>query len=258
MRLLIVNPNTSASVTRLLADEARRVAGGLVDVAAVNAPSGLAAIETPDDLARAARVIVATIEAEADADAAIIGAFGDPGLNDARARLPIPIVGLGEAGLRAAAEGRRFSIVTLGEAMRAPIAERVRSLGLKDRLAEIRILPTPIAAMIANRDAYSGAIADAIRACAGGAVLLGGAPFAGLGAKMTEETGATVLDGVEASLVAAAESLAGVTRCEQTRRPLHSSIRTGSGRSTNCSSAAVPSTKVSTANRPTRSSGESG
>ncbi len=114
-RLLIVNPNTSASVTRWLADEARRVAGGLVEVAAVNAPSGLPAIETPDDLARAALVIVATIEAEADADAAIIGAFGDPGLMDARARLSIPIVGLGEAGLRAAAKGRRFSIVTLGE-----------------------------------------------------------------------------------------------------------------------------------------------
>jgi allantoin racemase len=201
-RLLIVNPNTSVSVTRWLAEEARRVAGPLVEVAAVNAPSGVAAIQTSDDLLRAARVIVATIEADAGADAAIIAAFGDPGLMDARARLPIPVVGLGEAGLKAAAEGRRFSIVTLGEAMRAPIAERVRSLGLGDRLTEIRILPAPIADMIANREAHYAAIADAIRARTGDAVLLGGAPFAGLGAKMTHETGATVLDGVEASVAA--------------------------------------------------------
>jgi allantoin racemase len=206
-RLLIVNPNTSAAVTRWLADEAERVARDRVEIAAVNAPSGLAAIETPQDLIRAAQVVVGAIEAEAGADAAIIGAFGDPGLIEARARLSIPVVGLGEAGLKAAANGRRFSIVTLGEAMRAALAERVRSLGLNDRLAEIRILPIAIPDMIANRDAHFGAIADAIRHCTGDAVLLGGAPLAGLGNKMTEETGVTVLDGVEASVTAAMRML---------------------------------------------------
>jgi allantoin racemase len=177
LRLLVVNPNTSASVTRWLAEEARRVAGEHVEVTAVNAASGLSAIQTPDDLLQAARVVVATIEAHPDADAAIIAAFGDPGLPEARARLAIPVVGLGEAGLRAAANGRRFSIVTLGEAMRAPLVQRVQSLGLEEWLAEIRILPTPIPDMIANREAHYDALADAIRACAGDAVLLEGNPF---------------------------------------------------------------------------------
>ena len=206
-RLLIVNPNTSASVTRWLAEEAERVAGSRVEVAAVSAPSGLAAIETPDDLLRAAQVVVATIERDAGAVAAIIGAFGDPGLMEARARLSIPVVGLGEAGLKVGANGRRFSIVTLGEAMRAALAQRVRSLGLKDRLAEIRIVPVTIPDMIANREAHLGAIVDAIRACSPDAALLGGAPLAGLGPKMTEETGVTVLDGVEASVAAAIRML---------------------------------------------------
>jgi allantoin racemase len=202
IRLLIVNPNTSVSVTRWLAEEAKRVAGGRAEIAAVNAPSGLSAIQTPDDLLQAAKVIVGTIEADAAADVAIIAAFGDPGLTEARARLSIPVVGLGEAGLRAAAS-RRFSIVTLGEAMRAALVERVRSLGLEDRLAEIRILPVSIPEMIANREAHLGALDGAIRACAGDAVLLGGAPLAGLGVKMARETGLTVLDGVEASVTAA-------------------------------------------------------
>jgi allantoin racemase len=203
IRLLIVNPNTSVSVTRWLAEEAKRVAGGRAEIAGVNAPSGLSAIQTPDDLLQAAKVIVGTIEADAAADVAIIAAFGDPGLTEARARLSIPVVGLGEAGLGAAANGRRFSIVTLGEAMRAALVERVRSLGLEDRLAEIRILPVSIPEMIANREAHLGALDDAIRACAGDAVLLGGAPLAGLGVKMARETGLTVLDGVEASVTAA-------------------------------------------------------
>jgi allantoin racemase len=202
IRLLIVNPNTSVSVTRWLAEEAKRVAGGRAEIAAVNAPSGLSAIQTPDDLLQAAKVIVGTIEADAAADVAIIAAFGDPGLTEARARLAIPVMGLGEAGLRAAAS-RRFSIVTLGEEMRAALVERVRSLGLEDRLAEIRILPVSIPEMIANREAQLGALADAIRVCAGDAVLLGGAPLAGLGVKMARETGLTVLDGVEASVTAA-------------------------------------------------------
>ena len=203
LRLLIVNPNTSASVTRWLAEEAKRVAGEHVQVTAVNAPSGLSAIQTPEELLQAARVVVDTIKNNVDFDAAIIGAFGDPGLTEARARLAIPVVGLGEAGLRAAANGRRFSIVTLGEAMRAALIERVQSLGLDDRLAEIRVLPTPIPRMIADREAHCYAIAEAVRACAGDAILLGGAPLAGLGAKMTEKTGATVLDGVEASVAEA-------------------------------------------------------
>jgi len=203
IRLLIVNPNTSVSVTRWLAEEAKRVAGGRAEIAAVNAPSGLSAIQTPDDLLQAAKVIVGTIEADAAADVAIIAAFGDPGLTEARARLSIPVVGLGEAGLGAAANGRRFSIVTLGEAMRAALVERVRSLGLEDRLAEIRVLPVSIPEMIANREAHVGALVDAIRLCATGAILLGGAPLAGLGTRMTKETGVTVLDGVEACVAEA-------------------------------------------------------
>ena len=206
-RLLIVNPNTSGSVTRWLAEEAGRAAGGRVEIAAVSALSGLAAIETPDGLLRATQVVVDAIERDAGADAAIIGAFGDPGLIEARARLSIPVVGLGEAGLKAAANGRRFSIVTLGEAMRTALAERIRSLGFEDRLAEIRILPVTIPDMIANREAHLDAIVGAIRLCAGEAVLLGGAPLAGLGTKMTEATGVTVLDGVEASVAAAMRML---------------------------------------------------
>jgi allantoin racemase len=209
-RLLIVNPNASVQVTRWLKDEAERVAQSRFEVAAVNAPSGLAAIETPNDLLRAMEAVVSTIAEDNAATAAAIGAFGDPGLAEARALVRIPVFGLGEEGLRAAgATGPRFSIVTLGEAMRAPIAVRVQAFGLGAQLQHIHVLPMSVADMIANRDAYRWAVAKAIRASSPSAVLLGGAPFAGLGAPMAEETGAVVLDGVEAVVEAAAASLCG-------------------------------------------------
>jgi allantoin racemase len=209
-KLLIVNPNASVRVTRWLRDEAERVARSRFEIAAVNAPSGLAAIETPDDLLRATKAVVSSIAEDNAATAAMIGAFGDPGLAEARALVPIPVFGLGEEGLRAAgATGQRFSIVTLGEAMRAPTAARVQAFRLGAQLQDIHVLPMSVADMIANRDAYRWAVAKAIRASSPSAVLLGGAPFAGLGAPMAEETGAVVLDGVEAVVEAAAASLCG-------------------------------------------------
>ena len=83
---MIVNPNTDVRVTGWLAAEARCVAGENYQIVAVNAASGLAAIETPDQVAEAAPAVEAEIVAHRDAGAAIIGAFGDPGVRKARAR----------------------------------------------------------------------------------------------------------------------------------------------------------------------------
>ncbi len=72
------------------------------------------------------------------------------------------------------------------------------------RRTGVRFLPFSIPELIADRQAKRDAITAAVRACAeedrAEAVLLGGAPFAGLAASLAEETGAAVLDGVEASV----------------------------------------------------------
>ena len=199
-RLLIVNPNTNEAVAAWLEAEARRVAGGAFAIAAVCAPSDLAAIETPEDVLRAAVAVVSTLAAEPRLAGAVIGAFGDPGLDEARAALPLPVVGLGEAGILAAAAKGRFAIVTLGAAMRAPIAERAAKLGVADRLADVAILPVTIAEMVADRGRHRTVIRDAIRNAPAPTVLMGGAPFAGLAAWLSAETGTIVLDGVEACI----------------------------------------------------------
>jgi allantoin racemase len=209
LRLLLVNPNTSRTVTRWLADEARRVAGDRFDIVAVNADSGVAAIETPDGLDRVASAVVAALAAHSDASAAIIGAFGDPALAAARSRDPRPIFGLGERGLMAAGRrGRRFAVVTLGAAMVETIASRAASLGLGKELAAIHVLPFSIAEMVEDRDARRDAIAAAVRASAQEngveAALLGGAPFAGMAEALARELRMEVLDGVAACIEAAA------------------------------------------------------
>ena len=203
--LLIVNPNASVKVTSWLAAEARRLIDASWEVVAVNANSGLAAIQTPAELELAAQAVVTAIAARPQASGAIIAAFGDPGLREARSRESMAVAGLGEAGILAASEGgRRFSILTMGLAMKAPILEKVAQLGLGDQLAGVRFLPFGIADLIEDRNGKRDAIATEARAAidhdGAEAVLLGGAPFAGMARSLGRELDAVMLDGVRASI----------------------------------------------------------
>jgi Asp/Glu/hydantoin racemase len=91
--------------------------------------------------------------------------------------------------------------------MQGAIRNRITELGLDRQCAGLTILPISIAEIIAERDRHRPAIVTAIRACFerenAEAVLLGGAPFAGLARRLSEELGQTVLDGVEASILGA-------------------------------------------------------
>ena len=46
MRILLINPNTSTSVSELIAAEARRAASGATQIEVATAPMGVAYIET--------------------------------------------------------------------------------------------------------------------------------------------------------------------------------------------------------------------
>jgi Asp/Glu/hydantoin racemase len=84
------------------------------------------------------------------------------------------------------------------------ILAKAAAVGLAGQLGDVCFLPFSIPEMIADRESRLGAVTAAVRACAEAgaeAVLLGGAPFAGLAASLARKTGLIVLDGVEASVV---------------------------------------------------------
>ena len=79
MRLLLVNPNISDSVSDLIRAEAQRSASPGTEVEVMTAPFGVAYIETRfEALVGAWRGVVA--EHHARFDAVVVAAFGDPGL----------------------------------------------------------------------------------------------------------------------------------------------------------------------------------
>jgi allantoin racemase len=202
-RILLINPNLSDAVTRILGGEAQRIAGARARIHALSPGFGSASIECEAELAIAAHGVIDTIAAHPDFDAAIIGAFGDPGYDAAREFAPMPVFGLGRSGLRAAgAGGRRVVIVTLGARLRASIERMAAGAGAT--LVGLHFLDVSVLALAHDRAAIEDAAVDVANACiardGAEAVLFGGAPFAGLSEKLGPRIGAPVFDGLSAAV----------------------------------------------------------
>lgn len=204
-RLLVANPNTSASITARMVAVADRIAGGRAEIVGATAPFGAAALESEADLRMARRAVLAMIAANPDCDGVLVSAFGDPALDLARALVPVPVEGLGEAGLLAVAEGgRRFAVLTLGPALGPGIRARIDRLGLGDRLAGLDFLACSVLDLAADPHARASEIldrvADSARLQGADAVLLAGAPFAGLAADLAAEAAVPLHDGLTAGI----------------------------------------------------------
>lgn len=212
MRLLVVNPNISESVSALIGDEAYRAASPGTEITMATAPFGVAYIETRFE-ALIGAYATATVMAEQAAghDAAIVAAFGDPGLEGLREVLEIPVVGMTQAALASACLlGRRFSIIAISRRITAWYRESVADNGLLGRLASIRSLDAPLRDIGRVQEDHGRrlkALCDAAIAEDGADVIvLAGAPLAGLARSMSGEIGVPVVDGVS-SAVQHAETL---------------------------------------------------
>ena len=212
MRLLLINPNISESVSELIAAEARRSASAGTEIEVLTAPFGVAYIETRfEALIGAYAAAQVAAEHHARFDAVVVAAFGDPGLGGLREALPCPVTGLTEAALASACLlGGRFSIVAISQRIRAWYRETVHAYGLDDRLASIRALDEPLAD-IGNVQGNQGerlvSLAERCVAEDGADVIvLAGAPLAGLARTLVGRLPVPAVDGVS-SAVRHAESM---------------------------------------------------
>jgi len=98
-KILIVNPNTTASMTQTIADAARAVAAPGTEISTVTSPMGPAPIEGFYDEAFAVPGLIRALLEAPDADAGIIACFDDTGLDAARSVARFPVVGICEAAL---------------------------------------------------------------------------------------------------------------------------------------------------------------
>lgn len=213
MRLLLLNPNTSQSVTERIAAAARTVASPTTELVAVTASKGVPYIATrAEAIVGAAVALEMLAELHARCDVAVIAAFGDPGLGGARELFPIPVIGLAEAGLLTACMlGRRFAIVTFSQALEPWYEECVAWHGLRERCAGVYALRQGLRSIADVQEDTEELLIDlANRAIDEGdadVVVLAGAPLAGLARRVSERIAVPVVDCVEAA-VKQAEALA--------------------------------------------------
>jgi allantoin racemase len=206
--ILLVNPNTTPSITDLVLKTATAFASPGTTLRAVTGAFGPRYIASRVGYAIAGHAAVDAFANDAGPkDAVVLACFGDPGLDALKEIASVPVVGMADASiLQACALGRRFSIVTGGERWKPMLEEFVASHGLGGRLASVRTV-TPTGADIArNPDAALSLLAEGCMACAD-VVILGGAGLAGLAAKLAPRVEVPLLDGVACAL-SMAEALA--------------------------------------------------
>jgi allantoin racemase len=214
-RLLIVNPNTTQSMTATVAQAARDAAAAGTEIEARTSAMGPVSIEGYYDEAFSIPGLLAEIrDGEAKgADAAIIACFDDTGLDAARAMANIPVLGLCESAVTLAALlAKRFTVVTTLERSRVPIEELLQRYGMDGR-AKVRAADIPVLSL---DDPASGAgdklraeIARALAEDKAEAIVLGCAGMADLARELEAEFGVPVVDGVAAA-VKLAEGLVGL------------------------------------------------
>lgn len=206
MRILLLNPNTTEAMTTRMADAGRLVTAPGSEIVPLTAPRGVPYIATRAEAQIGGAIALEMLAAHhTTADAAIIAAFGDPGLFGARELFDIPIVGMAEAAmLTACTLGRRFGIVTFARALGPWYEECVAMHGLTGRCAAIRMLDSDIKSVPdVQEEKEDLLVALANRAVTennADVIILGGAPLAGLAAKVRDRIPVPLVDQVQAAV----------------------------------------------------------
>lgn len=214
MRILLVNPNTTAAMTATIAAAARAAAAPSSEIVAVTSRHGPASVEGYFDEALSVPGLLDCIRdgQAAGANAAIVACFDDTGLDAARAMAAIPVLGLCQSALALAAMvAKRIAIVTTDARAQVPVEELVERYGMAGRV-RVRAAGIPVLAL---EDPASEAqvklrtqISRALDEDRAEAIVLGCAGMANLAAALQHEFGVPVIDGVGAAMKQAEALLA--------------------------------------------------
>ncbi len=223
MKIMIINPNTSESMTDHIRKEAEKLRRADTELTVVCPDKGPETIESAYDEAHA---IPPTLELVKKAnregfDAVILACFSDPGLEAAKEISKILVVGIEESTLHVAAMlGARFSIMTPRRTRIPMRTEHVHLRGLSHSLASVRSLDLSVA----DTDRYPEKTKQRIFEVAGKAVeedgaeviILGCAGMAGYAPELEAKLNIKVLDPTAVALkVAEAMADLGLTHSKR-------------------------------------------
>ena len=205
MKLLLVNPNTTASITGKMLDAACAVASQRTEIVAVTAGYGPESIEGYYDEVFSIPPMLDAVKAHPDAAGVVVGCFDDTGVDAARCVASVPVIGICQAAMQVASivSGSFTVVTTLGRSVPA-IEHLARRYGYADLCRKVRASEIPVLAL---EDAASGA-RDQLRAevcraldedgCE--SIVLGCAGMVDMARSLSEELAVPVVEGVTAAV----------------------------------------------------------
>lgn len=205
MKIKVINPNTTASMTQTIGSAARSIASSTTEIIACNPIMGPVSIEDRYDEAFSAIGILDEIrKGEAEKiDGYVIACFGDPGLMAARELAKGPVIGIAEAAMHAASFiSTGFSIVTTLGRTKVITRELVERYGMTRFCRQIRAIDLSVLSL-EEADAKTAVLAEcrlALKEDDCGAIVLGCAGMADLSVWLSDALGVPVIDGVSVAV----------------------------------------------------------
>ncbi|TGD88152.1 Asp/Glu/hydantoin racemase [Mycolicibacterium sp. CH28] len=219
MRILVLNPNTSETMTAEIAAAARAAAAPGTEIVTAQPGFGTVAIDSAAESYLSAVGVMDVVATQLAAgtfaaDAVVLAGFGEHGKDALQEMLEVPVLDIAEAAAHVAhLIGRRFSVITTLARSIAPIEDRLLLAGLAAHCASVRACGLGTAEVDADpAGAVAAIIAEAERAVrldGADVICLGCAGMAGVTAAISDALGVPAVDGVAAA-VGLAQTLVGL------------------------------------------------
>ncbi|MBE6483883.1 MAG: Asp/Glu/hydantoin racemase [Actinomycetaceae bacterium] len=211
MKILVVNVNTTESMTQSIGDAARAVAGPGSQIVELTPTFGAESVEGNFESYLAAVAVMDAVVSYRDSyDAVVLAGFGEHGKEGVMELVETPVVDITEASAHLAMLlGDRFSVVTTLDRNVPPIEDRLLSYGLDRRCASVRSTGLSVLELEDADIAKAAITREAERALAednAEVIVLGCGGMAGLDREISKQLGIPVVEGVTAA-VKLAESL---------------------------------------------------
>ncbi|MDF3312987.1 MULTISPECIES: aspartate/glutamate racemase family protein [Rhodococcus] len=215
MRILVVNVNTTTSITDAIAKQAEAAAAPGTEIVGLTPEIGAESVEGNFESYLAAIAVMDRVRSYPEPyDAVIQAGYGEHGREGLQELLDVPVVDITEASASIAMMlGHKYSVVTTLDRTVPLIEDRLRLAGLDTKCASVRASGLPVLALETDPERTIEAIVDeaeaAVREDKAEVICLGCGGMAGLDDRIRERTGVPVVDGVSAA-VKLAESLVGL------------------------------------------------
>jgi allantoin racemase len=225
MKLLVLNPNSSDTVTGVIMESARRGASAGTELVGVTTKGGTRNIDSAfGDYLSGAFAIRTCLESVAlhAPDAVVLAGFGRVGIDALKEALTIPVVSIAESSMAMACLlGHRFTTLTMLQQFIPYQQDLVRFYGFEAKCASVRAINVNVEECVTNRAQTMHELTAQIRTIVADdraeVVILACAGLCGYDEELSRLAGIPVLDPVAVG-VKVAESLVSLGLCHSKAR----------------------------------------